>query len=1083
MAAAGLGAAVVKAADFDAAMSKVSAATGETATNMDRLRKAALDAGAQTVFSATEAADGIEQLAKAGVSTTDILNGGLSGALDLAAAGEISVGEAAEVAAKAMTQFGLAGNQVPHIADLLASAAGNASGEVSDFGMALSQSGLVADQVGLSLEETTGGLAAFASAGLLGSDAGTSFKTMLGALTPNSAKAAKQMEALGLSAYDSQGQFIGLAEFAGRLQTSLGDMTDEQRQATLETIFGSDAVRAAAVLYEQGATGIEKWTNTVDDQGAAARMAGERLDNLKGDFEALGGAVETALIGIGSSSQGPLRAVTQGVTAMVNDFGELPDAAQTATAAVMAGSALVGGSVWVGTKVVQGIANTGQALSDLGYDGDKATKAMKGLATAGAGLAVLGTAAVAIRAVQEATDETVAGVETLQGRLIDVANTPSGFSINIGKEFDSLAESIDRVTDKSKSEAFFDGLQTPFEPLFGEGAALREARTEIDALDESLAALAASGNADVAADALARITEGYGLTEEQMDGLLSQLPKYDEAMAGIENQTKLAGDATSDTAATTEDLGGAFEDAGEAAQDFKDLMDSLNAVLGGRADMRDYQAAIDDFSQSLRENGRTFDINTEKGRNNQAALDNIAASALAVAENMSQAQRQKFLTAAIADIRTMAERMGLPKSEVRRLIELLREANNADVSPKINVDTAQSLSKIQAVRNSIESLRNRNLTVTTVYKVVRNASDALPYRGEADGGVLDFYAAGGIRENHVAQIAPAGTWRVWAEPETGGEAYIPLAESKRARSIDIWEEVGQRLGVEFERFADGSAGDDRKRKPRKVGAAFDSAAEMTPNHAMLQMQADATAAAFATARQLTDSARIQEHAAETAFLAAQDQVEAAEQNTRAAEEGLRSAESIRDATQQMRDSLADSVSSQFTGSLLGAGLAGLTQTLGRDINAGSSMDTTLQALIDAGLDTTGPAAGLLAEIAASEDLRTATELLAAAQMDPEFLTMIEQQYAQRAQINTGRGALVADAMYSQQLASENAAVAVATAQLAQAEAAEAAATARAAALESHLGHVQDQLDAQRTATENLADQLRDALNSVVRPGR
>ena len=73
---------------------------------------------------------------------------------------------------------------------------------------------------------------------------------------------------------------------------------------------------------------------------------------------------------------------------------------------------------------------------------------------------------------------------------------------------------------------------------------------------------------------------------------------------------------------------------------------------------------------------------------------------------------------------------------------------------------------------------------------------------KAEGGVVDYYAAGGIREKHVAEIAPAGAWRVWAEPETGGEAYIPLAESKRARSLQIWQETGRRLGVRG--YADGA---------------------------------------------------------------------------------------------------------------------------------------------------------------------------------------------------------------------------------------------------------------------------------------
>ena len=176
VAAVGLGVMVKAAADFDKAMSNVQAATHETAANMDQLREAAIKAGAETSFSASEAAGGIEELAKAGVATSDILAGGLSGALDLAAAGGIDVAEAAETAASAMTQFKLEGTDVTHIADLLAAGAGKAQGSVSDLGAALGQSGLVAAQVGLSIEETAGALAAFASAGLSWQRCGYSFQ-------------------------------------------------------------------------------------------------------------------------------------------------------------------------------------------------------------------------------------------------------------------------------------------------------------------------------------------------------------------------------------------------------------------------------------------------------------------------------------------------------------------------------------------------------------------------------------------------------------------------------------------------------------------------------------------------------------------------------------------------------------------------------------------------------------------------------------------------------------------------------------------------------------------------------------------
>ena len=201
-------------------MSNVAAATHETTGNMELLRAAALKAGADTAFSASEAADGIEALAKAGVSTADILNGGLTGALDLAAAGNIEVGDAAEIAATALTQFRLSGEQIPHVADLLAAGAGKAQGDVADLGQALKQSGLVASQMGLSIEDTTGSLAAFASAGLIGSDAGTSFKAMLQRLANPLGQGKKAMDELGISAYDAQGNFVGITSVPSSSRTS-----------------------------------------------------------------------------------------------------------------------------------------------------------------------------------------------------------------------------------------------------------------------------------------------------------------------------------------------------------------------------------------------------------------------------------------------------------------------------------------------------------------------------------------------------------------------------------------------------------------------------------------------------------------------------------------------------------------------------------------------------------------------------------------------------------------------------------------------------------------------------------------------
>ena len=885
---------VVATANFEKAMSGVRSATHETAANMDLLRDAALEAGASTSFSATEAAAGIENLAKAGLTTQDILDGGLDGALDLAAAGSMEVADAAEAAAGALAQFKLEGDQATHVADLLAAGAGKAQGDVSDMVQALKQAGTVSAQTGLSLEETVAALSAMAEQSLLGSDAGTSFKTMLAALTPNSKKAADAMEKYNIHAFDAQGNFVGMTELAGQLQAGLSGLTDEQRAMALETIFGSDAVRAASIIYDNGAEGIANWTTRVDDAGYAAETAAIQVDNLKGDIEQLKGALETAFIEGGDDSQGMLRGITQAATDAVN----------------------------------------------LATETEKADGALGGL-------------------------------------------------------WDSAMGSIN--------------------PLGSLGAAYNGLKGEISGTDEKAKELDSTSKS---------------LTETTSGGIGS----------------------TSALASATEGLGGAFDDTAEAmeaaeqaAEDFKDLMDSLNAVLGGRADLRDYEAAIDDFTKKLKENGNTFDTNTAKGRENQAMLDNIAGSALAVAENMSQADRRKFLTGAIDDIRTMGREMKLPKSEIRALIELLREAHNADVNPKIDVNTTQSLAKIQAVRNSIENLRDRNLTITTTHKVVRNSADSIPYRGEADGGVLDFYAAGGIREQHVAQIAPAGSWRVWAEPETGGEAYIPLASSKRDRSIDIWEEVGERLGVNFMQFANGGTTGGKK-KPPQTSLEFVEA--FVPGmSALVSAQFDATQALFAAASDQAAAARNQLEAAEGAEAAAREQKEAAESQLRA--------------TEQQRDAFGNQVRGNFERDPFGSGFNAALRTLTKDTEGAAGFEDLLRQLEALGLD--GAAYGALAS---SGDAATARGMLS---RGVEGVNLFEGAYGGREAALGSLSTYAADNQFAEAIAQQTAQLAAATAAQDQAAARVAELSGSVWALGENVNALENQLGALTEAMVNRSD--------------
>lgn len=285
-------------ADFDQQLANIRSLGKEFADSIDDISKAAIEMGPKLGVAPVEALKAFEALAKAGLTTSQILGGALQSTLTLAAAGTVEVGEAAETTAAALTQFNLAGEQAGLVTDLLAKGSNIAQGNVSDFAEALNQSGLVAAQFGLDIVETIGGLTAFAKAGLIGSDAGTSFRQALLRLQNPTEKAQKVMAQYGITVTNAAGEFLNLEEIAGQLQERLAGLTEEQRGAALATIFGQDAIRVANILYREGAEGVARYTREVNDSGFASSVASTKLDSLQGSVKLMSSAWDAFVLSI-----------------------------------------------------------------------------------------------------------------------------------------------------------------------------------------------------------------------------------------------------------------------------------------------------------------------------------------------------------------------------------------------------------------------------------------------------------------------------------------------------------------------------------------------------------------------------------------------------------------------------------------------------------------------------------------------------------------------------------------------------------------------------------------------------------------
>lgn len=706
LAVAAFGVAAVKmAADFDQQMSTVQANTGATSAQMNQLRAAAIEAGASTVYSATDSADAINDLGKAGLSTADILSGGLSGALNLAASDGMQVGEAAELMSTTLKQFNLEGSDAGKVADALAAGAGKAVGSAHDLGFALNQAGLMANSMGVSMTETVGTLSAFANAGMIGSDAGTSLKTMLQRLSNPTKEAQAQMDELGISAYDASGQFVGLENFAGQLKTSLGGLTQEQRNAALSVIFGSDAVRAANVLYSEGSEGIAGWTKAVSESGYAAEQAAAKNNNLKGDLENLSGSMESLMISVGEGAQGPLRKMVQGLDTLVDAFAGLPSGVQQ-TLVVMASLAGVFGAVHKAAGNLNG--STSTMANNIGLAIDPIQRVKTALASAQTAFQMFKASSMSASEQMEAFGTSVskaelktAGFKTAGSSVIDLLGGPWGVAITVAttvlgafiseqqkaqerstqlsnalQEGASAAQHYEKALSDSSGARVTDnwlgrlitgydnvwqaidkvGIKhsTYIKAIQGEKTAVNEVYKELDAYRTQLAnqgGLFTGNEYRVVANSLTELQNGYkesqisaaNLAQAEKESTQASIDKTGALLSGADAASQSADNAQE--AASADDIlaeafGATTDAVSDTASALSEVIDAMQTYYGFAISSSDAQIdlanKISSANDTISQNVKILDLNTEAGRENQSALNDIADAALKCAKAQAQ---------------------------------------------------------------------------------------------------------------------------------------------------------------------------------------------------------------------------------------------------------------------------------------------------------------------------------------------------------------------------------------------------------------------------------------------------------------
>lgn len=318
---AGIGAAAVKVgSDFEAQMSRVQAISGATGAELESLKQQAIQLGADTAFSAKEAAEGMENLASAGFTTQEMI-AAMPGMLDLAASSGEALASSADIAASTLRGFGLDANMAAHVADVLAKNAADTNAAVADTGEAMKYVAPVAKAMGISFEECAAAIGIMADAGIKGGQAGTTIRGALTRLAKPTKVMLDTMDALGLEFYNANGEMKSLTEITGLLEDKMADLTDEQRQNALVTLFGQESLSGMLSLMNRGSEELANLTNAYRScDGAAQDMARTMQSNLKAQVEQVQGGLESLAIAVFEELKTPMTETVKAVNEMVDSL-------------------------------------------------------------------------------------------------------------------------------------------------------------------------------------------------------------------------------------------------------------------------------------------------------------------------------------------------------------------------------------------------------------------------------------------------------------------------------------------------------------------------------------------------------------------------------------------------------------------------------------------------------------------------------------------------------------------------------------------------------------------------------------------
>jgi TP901 family phage tail tape measure protein len=799
-----LGAGITMAAEFEHSMSQVKAVSGATEAEFESLRQAAIDMGSSTQFSATEAADAIGELSKAGLTAAEISGGALAGALALAAAGGIGLAEAATIASVTLKQFNLEASEMSAVADTLAGSANASNTDVSGLGQSLKNVGTVAAQMGLTVEETVGFLSAMGDQAIVGAEAGTALKTTLLRLLAPTGEAKELMDELGISVYDANGNVLDAVDIVKELETGFGNLSVEQRTAAMNTIFGAEAIAGANVIMAEGSAGLQDYIDKVSEEGVAAETAAARIDNLKGDVGNLTSAIEGLAIQSSGGATDGLRLLTQTATDLLGAINEIPTPI-TNTIVVIGGLVAAGALMWGMTvKARDGLAQMNAQLAATGPAGTRAAAALSRVGSVAGGLltafaAIEAASALLGQVMYEDVNPQVEALALGLERWTQEGEISGEMARVLGEDFRDFGEALQYAGNQDLR-----GFMSWNDPINMFSNKMEDAEEKVAAVDSALASMVAGGNAEGAQAAYMKITAAALQAGLSLDEIKKLFPEYlaemeitgEEAAALAEEQSAAM---VSPYALQMEYLAGHFELTGETsaaavqemldawsegATAFVDLMGAYEAALAGLEE--DQALTTQAFIDSLRQQ-------VEAQEEWAANMENLAARVPAVMLD-ELARMGPEGAEMVALMREMTD------EELAEVVELWGRRGDEvgdEIAAGILQGTGAAEEGLENMQDVINSLTGKNVTITVT---MLNQIATGEFGGNASqiverwGGVSYKARKGLLRADVYSAMNPARY--MFAEPETGGEAFIPK-RGDYDRSMAILSEAASWYGAEL----------------------------------------------------------------------------------------------------------------------------------------------------------------------------------------------------------------------------------------------------------------------------------------------